>query len=84
MKESEKFDPLFSDCEKVEQNNIKLIEIDPNNISKGTLYNCDLLIYKYYNQSKELIKELKNIKSKIKEKDIEINNKKLNNICLLR
>ena len=77
MKKSEKFPPLFSDCEKIEENNIDLVEIDPNNSKKGILYKCDLNIYKYYNQSKELIKELKTIKSKKKIKDFERANKKL-------
>ena len=82
MKKSENFDPLFSDCEKIEHNKIELVEIDPNNPKKGILYNCDLNIYKYYNQSKELIKELKTIKSKKKIKDFERANKKLKKICI--
>ena len=82
MKKSEKFPPLFSDCEKIEENNIDLVEIDPNNSKKGILYKCDLNIYKYYNQSKELIKELKTIKSKKKIKDFERANKKIKKICI--
>lgn len=46
-------------------------------ILKKEFYISDLNIYKYYNQSKELIKELKTIKSKKKIKDFERANKKL-------
>ncbi len=56
MEKSKNLSPLFCDCKILEENNVEIIELDPNNQKKRKLYICKLRIYNYYNQSGKLIK----------------------------
>ena len=70
MKKSKNLSPLFCDCKILEENNVEIRELDPNNQKKGKLYICKLRIYNYYNPSGKLIKQLKIVKEKIFKTDI--------------